>query len=96
MVEVSRNLKGEKMASNEKRILKHYSNGGEEFRATQSRADGLEFHFTKKIIDSYISKDSNVVEIGCGTGYYGIFCADKCKKYIGVDLALKNIEIFKT
>ena len=82
------------MTSNEQTILEWYSEKNEDLRATQSRADNLEFHFTKKAIDKYISSESNVIEIGCGTGFYGIYCADKCKKYTGVDLIPKNIEIF--
>jgi ubiquinone/menaquinone biosynthesis C-methylase UbiE len=76
------------------KVIEFYSNRKEESRATQSRADGLEFHFTKKVIDKYISKESTVIEIGCGTGYYGIYCANLCKKYIGIDLSPDNLNVF--
>ena len=82
------------MASNEKLIKDWYSNKEEEFRATKSRAEGIEFHFTQKIIDKYISKEFNVIEIGCATGYYGIYCANKCKQYTGIDLSPDNLKIF--
>jgi ubiquinone/menaquinone biosynthesis C-methylase UbiE len=82
------------MSTNEKKIQEWYSNKKEEFRATKSRAEGLEFYFTKKIIDKYISKEKNVIEIGCGTGYYGMYCADICKNYVGLDLSQDNLEVF--
>jgi ubiquinone/menaquinone biosynthesis C-methylase UbiE len=82
------------MSSNEKMILEWYSNRNEEFRAFKSRAEELEFYFTKKVINKYISKDSDVIEIGCGTGYYGMYCANICKKYTGIDLSPENLEVF--
>jgi len=82
------------MSKNEKKIIEWYSNKKEEFRATISRAEELEFHFTKKLIDKYISKESIVIEIGCATGYYGIYCANKCKKYIGIDLSPDLLDVF--
>jgi protein-L-isoaspartate O-methyltransferase len=82
------------MSTNEKEIQKWYSNKNEEFRATKSRAEGLEFHFTKRIIDKYISKEKNIIEIGCGTGYYGMYCSNICKNYVGVNLSPDNLEVF--
>ncbi|MDR2967782.1 MAG: class I SAM-dependent methyltransferase [Methanobacteriaceae archaeon] len=82
------------MSSNEKIIQTRYANKSEENRATLSRADGLEFYFTKKLLEKYVNKQSSVIEIGCGTGYYGMFLSDKCKEYTGVDLTPENIELF--
>jgi ubiquinone/menaquinone biosynthesis C-methylase UbiE len=82
------------MAINENVIKNWYSNKSEENRATHSKADSIEFIFTKKILEKYVNKQSNVIEIGCGTGYYGMFLADKCKKYTGIDLTPENIELF--
>ena len=79
------------MADNKHKIVAHYEDyakreGGEDNRATFSRSAGLEFHYTKKIINDFISRDSRILEIGCGTGYYGMYFADKCMKYVGIDL----------
>lgn len=84
------------MASNKELILQKYGNGQkEERRATSSRTDYLmQFHYTKKIVNDYITTESHVAEIGCGTGYYGIYLADKCKEYYGIDIVPGNIEIF--
>jgi SAM-dependent methyltransferase len=82
------------MSSNKNLIYDNYSNKSEEQRASASRAAGLEFHFTKKLLDEFVTKQSRVIEIGCGTGYYGIYLYDKSKEYIGVDLTPENIELF--
>jgi ubiquinone/menaquinone biosynthesis C-methylase UbiE len=82
------------MSINENRIVEWYSTHNEENRFKISRADGIESHFTKKILEKYINLDSSVIEIGCGTGYYGMFLSNKCKNYTGIDLSPKNIELF--
>ena len=35
-----------------------------------------------------------VLELGCGTGYYGMYFADMCAEYTGIDITPENIEIF--
>ena len=82
------------MASNENLIFARYSNKSEDRRAYISRAYGLEFHFTKKLLEKYVSNQSKVIEVGCGTGYYGIFLHDKCSEYFGIDLTPENIDVF--
>lgn len=84
-----------KMALNAKNIIDRYGDGTrEENRSSGDRADyNMEYKYTKRILDRYISKENTVLEIGCGTGYYGIYLADKCKKYTGVDIAPGNINI---
>jgi SAM-dependent methyltransferase len=82
------------MASNENYIRDWYSKKEEDKRAYISRAGGLEFHFTKKLLEKHITKHSKVIEIGCATGYYGMFLYDKCEEYVGVDLSPDNIKIF--
>lgn len=82
------------MSLNQEKIVSLYNNGREDSRATESRATGLEFHYTKKLLSQYINSKSNVIEIGCATGYYGMFFADKCAHFTGVDLVQGNIDIF--
>ena len=87
------------MPNNKDKVLAHYEDynnrTGEDNRATSSRSASLEFHYSKKILDSYINKDSRILEVGCATGYYGFHFADKCKEYVGVDLFPHHIEIFQ-
>jgi ubiquinone/menaquinone biosynthesis C-methylase UbiE len=82
------------MITDKEKITSMYNNGKEEDRATESRATALEFHYTKKFLEKYINNSSNVIEIGCGTGYYAMFFADKCEHFTGIDLAQGNIDIF--
>src|SRR5690554_988182 len=88
---------GYRMASNEKNIISKYGDGTkEEHRSNGTRFDYyMEFYHTKKLLNEYINEDTCVAEIGCGTGYYGIYLADKCNCYYGVDIVPGNIHIFK-
>jgi ubiquinone/menaquinone biosynthesis C-methylase UbiE len=87
------------LATNKDKVLAHYENytnrAGEDNRATSSRSASLEFHFTKKILNEFISRDSSILEVGCGTGYYGMYFADKCREYIGIDLFPHHINVFQ-
>ena len=82
------------MASNQDKVVNHYSNIEEDNRAKGSRSSGLEFHYTKKFISEYIAPESKVLELGCATGYYGMFFSDKCAEYTGIDLSPDNIAVF--
>ena len=74
----------------------HYTKGiGEDNRATSSRSASLEFHYTKKVMREFINKESQILEIGCGTGYYGMYFADKCKEYVGIDFFQHHIDVFQ-
>ena len=42
-------------------------------------------------IKNLIEPNSEVLNIGCGTGRLEFFLSDKCKKIIGIDLSEKNI-----
>lgn len=83
------------MAKNAEKIIKRYGDGSrEENRNSGERADYImEYKYTKKLLDNYISPDSNVLEVGCGTGYYGMYLHNKCRKYTGVDISPGNINL---
>jgi SAM-dependent methyltransferase len=88
-------LKENVMAFNEDKIRERYSDPArEDNRSILSRARGIEFHYTKKILSEFISVESSVAEIGCGTGYYGLYFSDKCKEYTGFDLSPESIQMF--
>lgn len=83
------------MSSNEKLIRDNYSKHcDEDQRAVSSRVNSIEFYYTKKFAGQYINLSTSVIEIGCGTGYYGMHFADKCKEYVGIDLSPENIAKF--
>jgi len=45
------------MASNDNLVFARYSNKSEDRRAYISRAYGLEFHFTKELLEKYLFAD---------------------------------------
>ena len=81
------------MSSNQDKIFNRYTVGKEDGRETYSRNDGLEYHYTKKHLEGFIGSTDDVLEIGCATGYYGFYYADKCRTYVGVDLFPPHIEL---
>ena len=83
------------MLADKEQILRKYETANEEGRAERSRSEALEFHYTKRHLSKFVKPDSRVIEIGCGTGYYGMYFADKCAEYFGVDLVPSQIEIFR-
>jgi len=86
---------GKQMSSNQDKIIAKYDRTDENIRAISSRSSSLEFHYTKKAMDGFIGGESRVLEVGCGTGYYGMYFADKCGEYVGIDLFPKHIEVFQ-
>lgn len=82
------------MTTNRKKVIDHYRSYREGDRATTSRANGLEFHYAKKLLDEYIIPEADVIELGCATGYYGMAYADRCARYTGVDLSPEHIAAF--
>jgi ubiquinone/menaquinone biosynthesis C-methylase UbiE len=85
------------MAKNATKITDYYGDGSrEDGRTSGNRADyQMEYKYTKRLLNKFIEQADDVLEIGCGTGYYGLYLADKCKLYTGVDLTPGNIELFK-
>lgn len=60
-----------------------------------TRAEQIEFIYTKKLLKQYVQPTASIIELGCGTGYYGLYLSNRCKEYHGVDLVPKHIEQFK-
>lgn len=84
------------MAKNKERILAQYNHGKEGNRSTRDRNTSLEFHYTKKHLEGFVKPDDKVLEVGCVAGYYGLYFADKCSAYHGVDIVPIHIELFES
>ena len=52
------------MASNQDKIFEKYSARSEDGREKQSRNDGLEYYYTKKHLEGFITKEDRILEIG--------------------------------
>lgn len=77
------------------KVLQKYADGMEPRRAELAGPYGLEFHYTKKLLAPYITPETDVVELGCGGGYYGMHFAPQCKSYLGIDLSPVNVAAFQ-
>ena len=43
-------------------------------------------------IKDFIESNSKVIDVGCGTGRFPFYAADKCQYVLGIDLSGRNIE----
>ena len=77
-------------------VIEAYSGGGEVDRAGNAGEYGMEFIYTKKVLDAYITKEKKVIELGCGGGYYGMHYAPQCREYLGIDLSPVNVDVFNS
>lgn len=64
-------------------------------RIKQDQAHLIEFYTSLKTISKYVSKESKILEIGCGTGNYSIELADKCKSLLAVDLMDNLLDVLR-
>jgi SAM-dependent methyltransferase len=39
-----------------------------------------------------IEADSDIIDVGCGTGFFSFSVAEKCKTILGIDLSKRNID----
>lgn len=76
------------------KVIEAYAGGREVNRAAETGEYGMEFIYTKRVLDSYLSNDKKVIELGCGGGYYGMHYGPRCLEYRGIDLSPVNVEIF--
>jgi SAM-dependent methyltransferase len=77
------------------KVRDSYAAGQEEGRAAKAGPFGLEFHYTKKLLDPYITRDMDLVELGCGGGYYALHYGPRCRSYLGIDLSPVNVAAFQ-
>jgi ubiquinone/menaquinone biosynthesis C-methylase UbiE len=83
------------MEYNIQKVKERYSDAErEDLRFQRSRASGMEAHYTKRLLDKYVAPGQKILELGCGTGYYGLYLADKCSSYLGVELTPVNVSFF--
>ncbi len=64
----------------------YYLKYDEEKRVKQDRAHTVEFLFSMKTIEKYITSESSIIDIGCGTGNYSMALAPLCHDILATDL----------
>lgn len=83
------------MSGDRDAIRNFYGDGREEGRFGVSRSAAMESHYTVKWLEPHIGPEARILEVGCGTGYYGLLFAGRCAHYTGVDLSPENIAAFR-
>lgn len=76
--------------------IKNYYNEYDEDSRLLKQSNSIEFLTTMKYIKKYLKKDSNILEIGAGTGRYSLTLAEAGYKIDAVELIEHNIDIFKS
>ncbi len=73
----------------------YYLKYDEEKRVNRDRAHTIEFLFSMNTIEKYITSESSVIDIGCGTGAYSMALAPKCHDVLATDLMDNLLQILK-
>ena len=76
-------------------LIKSYNEIQEEYRLQSSLARKVEFISTSETLTKYISKDSRILDIGCGAGLYSIYFSRICKETVALDIVPKHIKLLK-
>ncbi|MDR1465779.1 MAG: class I SAM-dependent methyltransferase [Oscillospiraceae bacterium] len=85
------------MSSDQDAVRLRYADPAkEEARHSRSRADGMEFLMTRKLLEPFITPETDVVEFGCASGYYAGLWQERSRCYLGVDLTPENVEYFNS
>lgn len=72
-----------------------YSCYNEDIRIKQDKSHRLEFILSIKTIEKYLTPETSVIDVGCGTGNYSIELAPKCKEVLATDLMPNLIDILQ-
>lgn len=54
--------------------------------------DDFTYHIVLSVIDKYLSRDSRVLDIGCGVGTVSLYVANKGNEVLGIDISEKAID----
>lgn len=76
-------------------IERYYEDYDEDSRLIKDNAHRIEFISTTYLLDSIIRPNSEILDLGAGTGRYSFYYADKGNKITSVDIVPKNINIIK-
>ncbi|NMA18642.1 MAG: methyltransferase domain-containing protein [Clostridiaceae bacterium] len=85
-----------RIKSESERVSKLYEIFNEEKRLLGSKAGKVEFLTTIQYINSVLKKGDRILDIGAGTGAYSFYFDELGYKVTAVELADKNIEVFKS
>ena len=85
------------MDERSKILSEHYGDGTRENnRFSQDKSHNVEYLTTKKYIDKYLKKGSNILEVGAGAGAYSIHYASLGYKVHSIEFLLGNLNVLKS
>ncbi|NGM82568.1 methyltransferase domain-containing protein [Paenibacillus sp. 7124] len=76
-------------------VIRYYDGYDEASRLIRDNTGKLEFITTVHILDKYISKDHQILDVGAGTGIYSFYYAEKGQPVVSTDLSPKHVEIIQ-
>lgn len=76
-------------------VVHYYEQYNEHARLTTDNSRRLEFITTTHLMDKYISKDANLLDLGAGTGIYSFYFAGKGCMVTSTDLTPKHVELIR-
>lgn len=77
------------------RVDATYTIFNEDTRLTDSRAAGVEYLTTRHYLDQYLTPGCRILDVGAGTGAYSIPLAAAGHRVTAVELAGRNVKIFR-
>ena len=84
------------MEKREEILRTFYTQDCMEDERLESKHGSVEFLTTIKYIDSYLNPKDRILEVGCATGKYSLYYANKGYKVNGIDFVKENIDILKS
>lgn len=84
------------MEKREEILRNFYTQDCKEDERLESKHGSVEFLTTTKYIDSYLNPGDRILEVGCATGKYSLYYANKGYKVNGIDFVKENIDILKS
>ena len=85
-----------KIKSESERVSKLYDIFDEDKRILGSKAGRVEFLTTLRYINSVLKEGDRILDIGAGTGAYSFYFDDLGYEVTAVELADRNIEVFRS
>ncbi len=74
-------------------IINFYEQYDEESRLTTKNSRKIEFEVTTSILNLYINSNSNILELGAGTGVYSFYYAYRGNNVLATDITPKYVDI---
>ena len=76
-------------------VIEHYDKYDEDSRLVKDKVHKVEFSTTLYILNKYIVKNMNILDLGAGTVRYSFYYAERGNSVTAVDIVPKHVTIMK-